>query len=77
MRCVRSIETRAADFPLVGILNFSQSDFDDSEIAQCQCYVIAEDNVNNPLSHNVTCGIQVTRCSSSQMLNTQLQLVDP
>ena len=78
MRCVRSAETRAADFPLVGILNFAPSLFNSSEtIAECQCYVVVEDNVNDPLLHNVTCGIQVTRCSSSQMLNTQLQFVSP
>ena len=75
---MRSAETLAASFPLVGILNFARSDFNASEtIAQCQCYVIVEDTVNNPLEHAVTCGIQVTRCSSSQMLNTQLQLIDP
>ena len=75
---MRSAETRAADFPLVGILNFAPSIFNASEtIAECQCYVVVEDNVNKQLAHNVTCGIQVTRCSSSQMLNTQLQLIDP
>ena len=75
---MRSAETRGANLPLVGILNFGASIFDASEkIVECQCYVVVEDNVGNPLRNNVTCGIQVTRCSSSQMLNTQLQLVDP
>ena len=73
---MRSAETLAADFPLVGILNFGENFFGE-RIAECQCYVVVEDNVNNPLTENVTCGIQVTRCSSSQMLNTQLQLVNP
>jgi hypothetical protein len=72
---VRSAESRAAPFPLVGILNFGASIFDESvPIAVCQCYVVVD---GNQLEHNVTCGIQVTRCSSSQSLNTQLQLVDP
>ena len=73
---MRSAESRGAGLPLVGILNFGVNFFDES-IAECQCYVVVEDNVNNPLRENVTCGIQVTRCSSSQMFNTQLQLVDP
>ena len=74
---MRSAETRAASFPLVGILNFAPSQINASEtIAVCQCYVVVEDNMNNPLVHPVTCGIQVTRCSSSQIFNTQLQL-DP
>ena len=71
MRCVRSAETRAASFPLVAILNFGQSIFDLSEIAECQCYVVVEDNVSNPLVYNVTCGIQVTRCAIPQDINAQ------
>ena len=71
MRCVRSANTRAASFPLVAILNFDQSNFDDSEIAECQCYVVVEDNVNDPLFHNVTCGIQVTRCAIPQTITAQ------
>ena len=75
---MRSAETRAADYPLVAILNFAPSNFEPSEIiAECQCYVVVDDNINNPLQHNVTCGIQVTRCSLSQTLNTQLELVSP
>ena len=72
VRCVRSAETRAASFPLVAILNFGQSIFDPSEtIAECQCYVIVSDAINNPLVHNVTCGIQVTRCGISQTIAAQ------
>ena len=71
MRCVRSANTRAASFPLVAILNFDRSLFDDSEIAECQCYVVVEDNVNNPLRENVTCGIQITRCAIPQNITAQ------
>jgi hypothetical protein len=73
VRCVRSAETRAADFPLVVILNFARSDFDGSEIiAECQCYVIVSDI---PLEHNVTCGIQVTRCAMPIPQNITVQFV--
>ena len=48
----RSAETRAAELPLVGILNFYHNDFGEN-IAECQCYVVVTDNVNNPLRHNV------------------------
>ena len=76
MRCVRSAETRAASFPLVAILNFAPSQFDAHEtIAGCHCYVVVEDNVNNPLRENVTCGIQVTRCAIPQILNITAQFV--
>ena len=72
---MRSAVSHAGEYPLVGILNFARSVFEPYErIAECQCYVVVEDNM---LRENVTCGIQVTRCSSSQMLNTQLQLVNP
>ena len=72
MRCVRSAETHAADFPLVAILNFAHSSLDESEIiAECQCYVVVEDNTNNPLRDNVTCGIQVTRCAIPQNITAQ------
>ena len=72
LRCVRSAETRAASFPLVAILNFARSIIDNnSEIAECQCYVVVEDNVNDPLVHNVTCGIQVTRCAIPQNIIAQ------
>ena len=72
---MRSAETRAADYPLVAILNFAQNDFGDN-VVECQCYVV-EDSTATPLTHDVTCGIQVTRCSASQALNTQLELVSP
>ena len=75
-RCVRAAETRAADNPLVAILNFAQNGFGDN-VAECHCYVVVDDVMNNPLRHNVTCGIQVTRCSASQTLTTQLELVSP
>ena len=68
MRCVRSAETRAASVPLVAILNFARSAFDDSEIAECQCYVVTD---NDPLRDNVTCGIQVTRCAIPQNITAQ------
>ena len=71
MRCVRSAETRADSFPLVAILNFDQSPFDESEIAECQCYVVIEDNVNDPLGHNVICGIQIMRCAIPQNITAQ------
>ena len=78
LRCVRSAETRAADYPLVAILNFAETIFGTGErIAECQCYVVVDDNINNPLRHNVSCGIQITRCSSSRSLDTQLELVNP
>ena len=64
MRCVRTAEIRDADNPLVAILNFVQNDFGEN-IAECQYYVI-EDSTN-PLTHNVTCGIQVTRCSGQNI----------
>jgi hypothetical protein len=72
VRCVRSAETRAADFPLVAILNFARSDFDGSEIVECQCYVVASGNL---LAHNVSCGIQVTRCAMPQNVNVTAQFV--
>ena len=76
VRCVRSVETRAASFPLVAILNFAPSLFDASEIiAECQCYVVVSDNVNDPLVHNVTCGIQVTRCAIPQISNITAEFV--
>ena len=70
VRCVRAAETRAADNPLVAILNFAQNDFGE-DIVECQCYVV--ENSSNSLLHNVTCGIQVTRCSVplSQNITTQ------
>ena len=71
MRCVRSAETLAAHYPLVAILNFARSDFDDSEIAECQCYIVT----NNPLRDNVTCGIQVTRCEIPQDITVTAQFV--
>ena len=71
-RCVHAAETRAADIPLVTILNFAQNDFDDN-IAECQCYVV--ENSNNPLQHNVICGIQVTRCSVPLSQNITAQFV--
>jgi hypothetical protein len=72
MKCVRSTETHAAEFPLVAILNFAESIFGTGEsIAECQCYVVVSDNVNNPLRHNVTCGIQVTRCAMPQNITAQ------
>ena len=64
-KCVRAAETRAAGNPLVAILNFAQNDFGD-DIVECQCYVAETSNI--PLRHNVTCGIQVTRCSVSLSL---------
>ena len=70
---MRAAETRA-DNPLVAILNFAQS-FGET-VAECLCYVVVDDT-SNPLSHNVTCGIQVTRCPSSQSLNTQIELIAP
>ena len=73
LRCVRAAESRAAANPLVAILNFAQNDFDEN-IVECQCYAV-EDSIT--LIHNVTCGIQVTRCSASQTLTTQLELVSP
>ena len=73
MRCVRSAETRAADLPLVGILNFYYNDFGEN-IAECQCYVVT-DNINNPLRDNVTCGIQVTRCAIPQDITVTAQFV--
>ena len=72
MRCVRAGETLAGENPLVAILNFAQNDFDEN-IAECQCYVI-EDSTN-PLTHNVTCGIQVTRCSTRLNQNITAQFV--
>ena len=74
LRCVRAGEILDADNPLVAILNFAQNFFGDN-IAECQCYVV-EDSTTTTLMHNVTCGIQVTRCSSSQSLSTQLELVN-
>ena len=70
MRCIRSAETLAAEFPLVGILNFYHNDFGEN-VAQCQCYVVQTDNINNPLRHNVTCGIQVIRCAVPQNITAQ------
>jgi hypothetical protein len=70
VKCIRSAGSRAADFPLVGILYFGHNDFDEA-IVGCQCYVIVEDNANNPLEHNVTCGIQVTRCAMPQNITAQ------
>ena len=75
VRCVRSAETRAASYPLVAILNFAPSEFNPREvIVECQCYVVS-DNVNNPLVHNVTCGIQVTRCAIPHDQNITAQFV--
>ena len=71
---MRAGEILSADDPLVAILNFSQNFFDD-DIVECQCYVVVDST--NSLTHNVTCGIQVTRCSASQTLTTQLELVSP
>ena len=70
---MRAAETRAADNPLVAILNFADNDFGEP-VAECQCYVIDDDT--NPLTHDVMCGVQVTRCSSSQTLDTQLEFVE-
>ena len=74
LRCVRAAESRAAANPLVAILNFAQNDFGEN-IVECQCYAVQDSTT--PLMHNVTCGIQVTRCSASRTLNTQLELVSP
>ena len=74
MRCVRAAETRAANNPLVAILNFAENFFDE-RIAECQCYVV-EDSTN-PLTHNVTCGIQVMRCSVPLSQNVTAQFVIP
>ena len=69
MRCVRAAETRDANNPLVAILNFGQNLFDEN-VAECLCYVVVDDNFN-PLTHNVTCGIQVTRCPVPQNITAQ------
>ena len=72
MRCVHSAETRAAGYPLVAILNFAESILGTGGIiAECQCYVIVFDVINDPLRYNVTCGIQVTRCAVPQNITTQ------
>ena len=72
VRCVRAAETLAAGNPLVAILNFAQNFFGDN-IVECHCYVI--DDSSNPLIHNVTCGIQVTRCSVPLSQNITAQFV--
>ena len=69
MRCVRAAETLAAEFPLVGILNIAYNDFGEN-IAECQCYVVT-DNPLSTLRHDVTCGIQVTRCAIPQNITAQ------
>ena len=74
LRCVRFAETLAASYPLVAILNFAENFFGEI-IAECQCYVVVSDNVNNPLVHSVTCGIQVTRCAIPQISNITAQFV--
>ena len=69
MRCVRAAETRDANNPLVAILNFGQNLFGEN-VAECQCYVVVDD-ASNQLTDNVTCGIQVTRCTVPQNITAQ------
>ena len=68
MRCTRAGEIYDAGNPLVAILNFARNVFDES-IAECHCYVIQDSTT--PLTHNVTCGIQVTRCTVPQNIAAQ------
>ena len=72
LRCVRAAETLAGENPLVAILNIARNLFDES-IAECQCYAV-EDSTN-PLMHNVTRGIQVTRCSTPLSQNITAQFI--
>lgn len=73
MRCIRTGEAMDGDNPLVAFLSFGRGFFVE-DAAQCHCHVVV-DNVSNQLEHNVTCGIQVTRCASSQTLNITTELV--
>lgn len=74
MTCVRSEDTEDGNNALVGYLSFGPNFFGE-EIAVCHCHVVVDDS-DNRLTSNVTCGIQVTRCSSSQTLNITTQLVE-
>ena len=70
-RCTRAGETLAADSPLVAILNFAENFFGDN-IAECHCFVVQDSTT--PLTHNVTCGIQVTRCTVPQNITAQFAI---
>ena len=71
MRYTRAGETLSANNPLVAILNFAQNDFGDN-IAECHCYVI--EGSTTPLTYNVTCGVQVTRCTVPQNITAQFSI---
>ena len=72
IRCIRASVGTDGDNALVAFLSFGQGFFFEDAV-QCHCHVVI-DNTSNRLEQNVTCGIQITRCASSQTLNITTQL---
>ena len=65
IKCVRPSEPADRNNALVAILDVGVNSFNEA-VARCLCFVVVDDD-DNPLTSEVECGIQVTKCSTQSV----------